>query len=144
MKIKLNEKLVDIFFAGLEDDCLEDAKKLVKEGTCYLVPRTGEIIKDGKGTGIFTGYFSDAYFYDHAFTKYERENLYEDGFWCDNKETLRIQTNITGSDGWNLLYNEETKEEKKVYRFYVLFDNEEQEAYDIWLPDEDYAYALAF
>lgn len=140
--IEMRENLIDVFFYGLDDDCKEEIKRIIEKGFCYINPNTGELIQDKTGTGIYTDYFETAIFYHHAFSRYERENLYEDGFWCNEKETQRIQTGVVGSDGWDLFYDEETGETKKVWRFQIEVEEDEWEIYDIWFDDQDFAFAL--
>lgn len=143
--IEMNEKLVDVFFCGYDENCKENIKKIVKLGNCFVIANTGELvqnkelIKNKIGTGVYTDYFETAIFYHHAFSRYERENLYEEGFWCNEKETQRIQTGVVGSDGWDLFYDEETGETKKVWRLEIEVEEDEWQVYNVWFDDKDFA-----
>lgn len=54
--IKLNESMIDRFFGGMDNDCLEQVKALVQQGA-VLNPLSGELILNNTRTGIFTDYF---------------------------------------------------------------------------------------
>lgn len=143
-QIRLNEQIIKPIFSDLSEDIQKELKKMSNKDVCYVVPRTGEVITNGISTGIFTGYFSDALFKDHSLLNYDRGDWYVDGFWCDGKEEQKILTGCVGSDGWDLLINENTKQRIKAWQFCILFENEELELYDIWFKDQDKAYILGF
>ena len=58
-KLELNESTIDIFFCGMDNDCLEQVTALVEQGA-IINPISGEIILNNTRTGIFTDYFTDA------------------------------------------------------------------------------------
>lgn len=53
--IKLNESMINIFFGGMDSECLTQVKELVEQGA-VLNTTTGEIIINNTRTGIFTDY----------------------------------------------------------------------------------------
>ena len=57
--IKLNEELIDIFFGGMDSECLNQVKDLVEQGA-VLNPLSGELILNNTRTGIYTDYFTNA------------------------------------------------------------------------------------
>ena len=56
--IILNESIIDKFFGGMDQDCLEQVKELVEQGA-VLNPLSGELILNNIRTGIFTDFFGD-------------------------------------------------------------------------------------
>ena len=55
-KLKLTETLIDKFFGGMDNDCLEQVENLVEQGAVLNVV-TGELILNDTRTGIFTDFF---------------------------------------------------------------------------------------
>ena len=85
-KIKLNENLINKFFAGLDSECLEQVKDLAQQGA-VIDPLNGELILKSVKTGVFTDYFSEAFYLD------EDEKPHQ-----DQKLVIASRRNPYGSD----------------------------------------------
>ena len=53
--IKLDETLIDVFFGGMDPECLDQIKELVEQGAT-LDPISGELILNNIKTGIYTDF----------------------------------------------------------------------------------------
>lgn len=145
--IKLNKKLINRFFGGMDSDCIEQVKNLVEQGA-VLNPLSGELVLNNTRTGVFTDYFKYAFFIDEDERPYQvgseklvvasRKNPYGDDY-----QYICIEENPMGSDGWDLAqpYNNNTDEcfgsDFKVYQLQIETAEDEWESYPIWFESRD-------
>ena len=135
-KINLNKDLINIFFAGLDSECLEQVKDLAQQGA-VLDPISGELILKSVKTGVFTDYFTYAFFLD------EDEKPHQ-----DQKLVIASRRNPYGSDyqyicveipdgsarAWDPNSEEPYGAECEIYQFQI--DGEE---FPIWFESRDAA-----
>ena len=58
MYIFLSDSMINRFFGGMDNDCIEQIKELAKQGA-VLNPLSGELILNNTRTGIRTDYFNN-------------------------------------------------------------------------------------
>ena len=145
--IKLNDSLINRFFGGMDNDCLEQIKNLVEQGA-MLNPLSGELVLNNTRTGIFTDYFKYAFFIDEDEKPYQvgseklvvasRKNPYGDDY-----QYICIEESPVGSDGWDLAiaWDPNSKEcygtECRVYQFQIETAEDEWEEFPIWFESRD-------
>ena len=141
--IKLNEKLLNKFFGGMDSECLAQVQLLVEQGA-VLNPLSGELVLNNIRTGIFTDYFMGAFYLDEDEKPHQvgdkelviasRRNPYGDDYQYICVESHR------GSDGWDSAMAWDPNSEKsygtecRVYQFRI-----DGESYPIWFESRDAA-----
>ena len=147
--IKLNEKLVNRFFGGLDSDCLEQVKALVEQGA-VLNPLSGELVFNNTRTSIFTDYFNVAFYLDEDEKPYQvggeklvvasRKNPYGTDY-----QYICIEESPMGSDGWDsaMAWDPNSKEcygaDCRVYQLQIEIAEDEWEEFPIWFEDRESA-----
>ena len=140
--IKLNEKLLNKFFGGLDSECIEQVTDLVEQGA-VLNPISGELVLNNTRTGIFTDYFDEAFYLDEDEKPHQdqklviasRRNPYGDDY---QYICICIEESPDGSDGWDSARAWDPNSEKsygtecRVYQFRI--DGEE---FPIWFESRD-------
>ena len=145
--IKLNEAMINRFFGGMDSDCLEQVKELVKQGAVFN-PLSGELVLNNTRTDIFTNYFKYAFFIDEDERPYQvgseklvvasRKNPFGDDY-----QYICIEESPMGSDGWDSAraWDPNSKEcygtECRVYQFQIETAEDEWESYPIWFESRD-------
>lgn len=121
--IKLNEQLINKFFGGLDSDCLEQVKALVKQGAFF-------IDEDEKPYQVGSEKLVVA----------SRKNPYGDGY-----QYICIEESPMGSDGWDsaMAWDPNSKEcygtECRVYKLQIEVEEGEWEEFPIWFEDRESA-----
>ena len=145
--IKINESMINKFFGGMDSDCIEQVKELVKQGA-VLNPLSGELVLNNTRTGIFTDYFKYAFFIDEDERPYQvgseklvvasRKNPYGDDY-----QYICIEESPVGSDGWDsaMAWDPNSKEcygtECRVYQLQIEVEEDEWEEFPIWFESRD-------
>ena len=145
--IKLNDSLINRFFGGMDNDCLEQIKNLVEQGA-MLNPLSGELVLNNTRTNIFTEYFNFAFYLDEDEKPYQvgseklvvasRKNPYGDDY-----QYICIDESPLGSDGWDsaMAWDPNSKEcygtECRVYQFQIETAEDEWEEFPIWFESRD-------
>ena len=131
-KIKLNEQLTIRLFEDMDSECLEQVQLLVKQGAT-LDPLSGELILKSVKTGVFTDYFSEAFYLDEDEKPHQeklviasRKNPYGDDW-----QYICIKS-PDGSDSamaraWDPNSREPYGTECEIYQFQI-----DGESYPIW------------
>ena len=140
--IKLNEKLLNKFFGGMDSECLAQVQLLVEQGA-VLNPLSGELVLNNTRTGIFTDYFDEAFYLDEDEKPHQgkkiasRKNPYGDDY---QYICLCIEESHRGSDGWDsaMAWDPNSREpygtECRVYQFRI-----DGELFPIWFESRDAA-----
>lgn len=145
--IKLNEAMINRFFGGMDNDCIEQVKNLVEQGA-VVNPLSGELVLNNTRTDIFTNYFKYAFFIDEDERPYQvgseklvvasRKNPFGDDY-----QYICIEESPIGSDGWDsaMAWDPNSKEcygtECRVYQFQIETAEDEWESYPIWFESRD-------
>ena len=145
--IKLTDSMINRFFGGMDSDCLEKVKELVKQGA-VLNPLSGELILNNTRTGIFTEYFKYAFYLDEDEKPYQvgseklvvasRKNPYGDDY-----QYICIEQNPMGSDGWDsaMAWDPNSKEcygtECRVYQLQIETSEDEWEEFPFWFESRE-------
>lgn len=145
--IKLNEAMINRFFGGMDNDCIEQVKNLVEQGAVFN-PLSGELVLNNTRTDIFTNYFKYAFFIDEDERPYQvgseklvvasRKNPFGDDY-----QYICIEESPIGSDGWDsaMAWDPNSKEcygtECRVYQFQIETAEDEWESYPIWFESRD-------
>ena len=137
-KIKLNEQLTNRLFEDMDSECLEQVQLLVKQGAT-LDPLSGELILKSVKTGVFTDYFSEAFYLDEDEKPYQgkkiasRRNPYGSDY-----QYICVES-PDGSDSamaraWDPNSREPYGTECRVYQFRI-----DGELFPIWFESRDAA-----
>lgn len=148
--IKLNKKLLNVFFSEMDSECFAELEKLEEEHSLELSPITGEVLIRGElGTGIYTSYFNDAFFY--------AKSAYSEGdqvvFWArqfdkelNDEDWVEVELNPKGSDGWSSACWADPKTDKiyssdfKIWEFCIQKEDDEFDYYpEIFFEDKQKA-----
>ena len=139
--------MIDRFFGGMDSDCIEQVKELVKQGA-VLNPLSGELVLNNTRTGIFTDYFDLAFYIDEDEKPYRvgseklvvasRKNPYGNDW-----QYICIEESPMGSDGWDLAmaWDPNSKEcygaDCRVYQFQIEIAEDEWEEFPIWFESRE-------
>ena len=139
--------MINRFFGGMDNDCLEQVKELVKQGA-VLNPISGELVLNNTRTGIFTDYFDLAFYLDEDEKPYQvgseklvvasRKNPYGDDY-----QYICIEESPVGSDGWDLAmaWDPNSKEcygtDCRVYQLQIEVEEDEWEEFPIWFESRE-------
>lgn len=145
--IEMNQALIDVFFGGLDPDCLEEVRSLVEQGA-VLNPLSGELVLDNTRTGIFTDYFKYAFYLDEDERPYQvggeklvvasRKNPYGDDY-----QYICIEESPVGSDGWDsaMVWDPNSQEcygaDCRVYQLQIEVEEDEWEEFPIWFESRE-------
>lgn len=131
--IEMNEALIDVFFGGMDSECLEQIKKLEAEGGLLLNIKTGGLVRKCIGQHIYTDYFKGAYFFVNKAYSVGDEQIYY--VTKDNNELVKLDNCPRGNDGWS-----ELEDGTRVWQLQIEVDEDEWESYPVWFEDKDKAY----
>ena len=145
--IKLNEAMINRFFGGMDNDCIEQVKNLVEQGA-VVNPLSGELVLNNTRTDIFTNYFKYAFFIDEDERPYQvgseklvvasRKNPFGDDY-----QYICIEESPMGSDGWDSARAWDPNSEEcygadcRVYQFQIEVEEGEWEEFPIWFESRD-------
>ena len=145
--IKLTDSMINRFFGGMNSDCLEQVKELVKQGA-VLNPLSRELVLNNTRTGIFTDYLNTAFFIDEDEKPYQvgseklvvasRKNPYGNDY-----QYICIEEGPIGSDGWDsaMAWDPNSKEcygaDCRVYQLQIEVEEDEWEEFPIWFESRD-------
>ena len=141
--IKLNEKLINKFFGGLDSDCLEQVKELVEQGA-VLNLKDGNLYIGNTNQHIGTDYFSNAWYYERDDYSVGDQTVVIATHPTDaDYDFVKIECSPVGSDGWDLAqqYNNVTDEcfgsEFKVYQLQIETVDGGWNSYPIWFESRE-------
>ena len=134
-KINLNKDLINIFFSEMDSDCLAQVQHLVEQGA-VLDPISGELILKSVKTGVFTDYFTYAFFLDED-EKPQQEKLViasRKNPYGDDWQYICVEIPDGSARAWDP--NSETcyGTECRVYQFQI-----DGELFPIWFESRDAA-----
>ena len=131
-KINLNKDLINIFFSEMDSDCLAQVQHLVEQGA-VLDPISGELILKSVKTGVFTDYFTYAFYLDEDEKPHQEklEIAYRKNPYGDDWQYICIKS-PDGSDSamaraWDPNSEEPYGAECEIYQFQI-----DGESYPIW------------
>ena len=135
-KIKLTQELADKFFCGMDSDGLAQVQHLAQQGA-VLDPLNGEIVLESVKTGVFTDYFSEAFYLDEDEKPHQeklviasRRNPY--GYGYGDYQYICVEESPDGSDSamaraWDPNSREPYGAECEIYQFQI-----DGKSYPIW------------
>ena len=137
--IKLNEQLTNRLFEDMDSECLAQVQHLAQQGA-VLDPISGELILKSVKTGVFTDYFSEAFYLDEDEKPHQgkkiayRRNPYGYGDY----QYICVES-LDGSDSamaraWDPNSEEPYGAECEIYQFRI-----DGESYPIWFESRDAA-----
>ena len=143
--IKLNETMIDRFFGGMNNDCLEQVKALVEQGA-VLNLNDGNLYIGNTNQHIGTDYFNNAWYYERDDYSVGDQTVIIATRPSDaDYDFIKIECSPVGSDGWDLAqqYNNTTDEcfgsDFKVYQLQIETSEDEWEEFPIWFEDRESA-----
>lgn len=134
-KIKLNENLINKFFAGLDSECLEQVKDLAQQGA-VIDPLNGELVLNNIRTSVFTDYFTYAFYLDED-EKPHQEKLaiaYRKNPYGDDYQYICVEIPDGSARAWDPNSREPYGTECRVYQFQI-----DGKSYPIWFESRDAA-----
>ena len=141
--IKLNESMINRFFGGMDNDCLEQVTDLVKQGAVISL-NDGNLYLNNINQHIGTDYFSSAWYYERDdYSVGDQTVIIATHPGESDYDFVKIEYSPVGSDGWDLAqpYNNNTDEcygsEFKVYQLQIEVEEDEWEKFPIWFESRD-------
>ena len=143
MYIFLSDSMINRFFGGMDNDCLEQVKELVKQGA-VLNLKDGNLYIGNTNQHIGTDYFSSAWYYERDdYSVGDQTVLIATHPSEADYDFIKIECSPVGSDGWDLAqpYNNKTEEcigsDFKVYQFQIETADDEWEEFPIWFESRE-------
>ena len=137
-KINLNKDLINIFFSEMDSDCLTQVQHLAQKGA-VLDPLSGELILKSVKTGVFTDYFTYAFFLDEDEKPHQeklviasRRNPY--GYGYGDYQYICIKSPDGSARAWDPNSREPYGTECRVYQFQI-----DGELFPIWFESRNAA-----
>ena len=141
--IKLNQTMIDRFFGGMDNDCIEQVKELVEQGA-VLNLKDGNLYIGNINQHIGTDYFNSAWYYERDDYSVGDQTVVIATHPSDaDYDFIKIECSPVGSDGWDLAqpYNNKTEEcygsDFRVYQFQIEVEEGEWEEFPIWFESRD-------
>ena len=141
--IRLNEKLINTFFGGMDLDCIEQVKTLVEQGA-VLNLKDGNLYLGNTNQHIGTDYFSNAWYYEKDDYSVGDQTVIIAIRPSDaDYDFVKIECSPVGSDGWDLAqpYNNTTDEcygaDFNVYQLQIEVEEDEWEDFPIWFDNRE-------
>lgn len=143
--IKLNDTLINRFFGGMDNDCLEQVRNLVEQGA-VLNLKDGNLYLNNINQHIGTDYFSSAWYYERDdYSVGDQTVIIATHPNEADYDFIKIECSPIGSDGWDLAqqYNNNTDEcygsDFRVYQLQIEVEEDEWEEFPIWFEDRESA-----
>lgn len=141
--IKLNESMINRFFGGMDTDCLEEVRAIVKQGA-VLNLKDGNLYLDKINQHIGTDYFNSAWYYERDdYSVGDQTVIIATHPSESDYDFIKIECSPIGSDGWDLaqMYNNTTEEcfgsDFRVYQLQIEVKEDEWESFPIWFENRD-------
>ena len=141
--IKLTDSMINRFFGGMDNDCIEQVRELVKQGA-VLNLQDGNLYLNNINQHIGTDYFNSAWYYERDDYSVGDELIVIATHPSEaDYDFIKIECSPVGSDGWDLAqpYNNTTDEcfgsDFRVYQLQIETSDGEWDSYPIWFESRE-------
>lgn len=143
MYIFLSDSMIDRFFGGMDNDCLEQVKNLVGKGA-VLNLNDGNLYIGNTNQHIGTDYFNSAWYYERDDYSVGDQTVVIATHPSDaDYDFIKIECSPVGSDGWDsaMSWDPNSKEcygsDFRVYQLQIETADGEWDSYPIWFESRD-------
>ena len=151
--IKLTHELIDVFYADMDRECLDELHNELDKQSLYLrVDDRGSdvVTRNNRHLSMPTNYFDGAFVFDKLAYSVGDERLIYAKMQAEALDVyVKIECGPHGSDGYDtaMFWDTETdeplkdREELRLYPLTIIDDKEDDVTiYDIWVDSTSYAY----